>query len=528
MASRFLSWLWGEKTPQSKILLKIHTPDDEIRTMKVDRSIAYSDLIYEISEIRGYGAVTLKYYDGDDWITIRANEDLQEAFEFFEEGQQQVRGKTRQCLDIHLETALQLEFRSPSSANDGVYSPVSQISSGLESLYASPEAFLSVKSMSSELELQNYHHEQQYGEDEEDFENDEVSSNRSTDPLDNGEADADEEEVAVAIQLEFENQQIHQTIAWFRSSYNKCNLIGSGSFGSVWRYERRDGADEGQLPRQVAVKVVGCHRHGCEHGHAAVHARTAQQIRALQNEVNTVYSKLHHANIVECYGWLDFDCSIHVMLEYLPRGSIRHLYQEGFKQGLPIPMVTKYVREILNGLIYLHAAGLVHRDLKCDNVLLDDDGQCKLVDFGCSKQLQDALVRDGEPRQGKPTFCGTLQWIAPEVLLGGAEPDWKKCDVWALGCTMIEMLTAEPPWQSVLSDAHKDNNNALMFELRRLFRNGHSPPQHKYAERILQEDVLKQTESFLTGCLQHESASRPSAEQLGRHLDELMQLFKPH
>ena len=122
----------------------------------------------------------------------------------------------------------------------------------------------------------------------------------------------------------------------------------------------------------------------------------------------------------------------------------------------------------------------------------------------------------------------SVQWIAPEVLLGGAEPDWKKCDVWALGCTMIEMLTAEPPWQSVLSDAHKDNNNALMFELRRLFRNGHSPPQHKYAERILQEDVLKQTESFLTGCLQHESASRPSAEQLGRHLDELMQLFKPH
>ena len=119
--------------------------------MQVDRSIAYSDLIYEISEIRGYGAVTLKYYDGDDWITIRANEDVQEAFEFFEEGQQQVslqclphpphllhphplhplhpcarppwlqvRGKTRQCLDIHLETALQLEFRSPSSANDGL------------------------------------------------------------------------------------------------------------------------------------------------------------------------------------------------------------------------------------------------------------------------------------------------------------------------------------------------------------------------------------------------------------------------
>jgi serine/threonine protein kinase len=120
--------------------------------------------------------------------------------------------------------------------------------------------------------------------------------------------------------------------------------------------------------------------------------------------------------------------------------------------------IRVYTLHILLGLNFLHSANIVHRysvrglavapilafmhhfncrDIKGSNVLVDTDGCCKLADFGCSKSLSDIA-------DASPSFKGTMRFMAPEVING--IDHGKPADVWALGCTIIEMLTARHPW----------------------------------------------------------------------------------
>lgn len=96
-------------------------------------------------------------------------------------------------------------------------------------------------------------------------------------------------------------------------------------------------------------------------------------------------------------------------------------------------LIQSYLRQIINGLIYLHQNGILHRDIKGANVLVDTTGVCKLADFGCSIIAEEAY-----------SLKGTPNWMAPEML--SQQQSGKKSDIWSLGCLVIEMLTAAPPW----------------------------------------------------------------------------------
>ncbi len=137
-------------------------------------------------------------------------------------------------------------------------------------------------------------------------------------------------------------------------------------------------------------------------------------------------------------------------------------------------MTKIYVKHVLKGLDYLHSKGIVHRDIKGANVLVDNEGVCKLADFGGAKSL---LQEDSGPQ-----FMGTINWSAPEILRG--EPYTRFADIWSLGCLMIEMLTGVPPW-------HHEKDKLRLLNL---IAKTQTPPP-------LPAGISEEAASFLKQCL---------------------------
>ena len=107
---------------------------------------------------------------------------------------------------------------------------------------------------------------------------------------------------------------------------------------------------------------------------------------------------------------------------------------------------------MLEGLKYLHANGIIHRDLKCANVLVDNMGVIKLSDFGASKKLIQTIDEYGNSNEHfAKSVIGSPYWMAPEVInkTGHGIP----ADIWSLGCCILEMLTSLPPWKEHGTDA---------------------------------------------------------------------------
>ncbi|TKY48730.1 Mitogen-activated protein kinase kinase kinase A [Spatholobus suberectus] len=124
-----------------------------------------------------------------------------------------------------------------------------------------------------------------------------------------------------------------------------------------------------------------------------------------------------------------------LFMEYMPFGT---LLQESRRHGgrLSEPAIVHYTRQVLQGLEYLHTKGVVHCDVKGSNILIGEDG-AKIGDFGCAKYANESLATTG----------GTPMFMAPEVANG--EEQGCPADVWALGCTVVEMATGFAPWPNV-------------------------------------------------------------------------------
>jgi serine/threonine protein kinase len=157
--------------------------------------------------------------------------------------------------------------------------------------------------------------------------------------------------------------------------------------------------------------------------------------------------------------------------------------------------VKRYTQHLLNGLSYLHSQGIVHRDIKCANLLVDRDGCVKLSDFGACKRLgalqSDSVVSRTTSLRGSP------YWMSPEVVLRTGHS--YSADIWSVGCTLIEMLTATPPW----SDLTKNSREVL-----KLIAKG--PPKTP-------PTVSLECQDFLSLCFKVDSSQRPTAKQLLEH-----------
>jgi mitogen-activated protein kinase kinase kinase 3 len=153
-----------------------------------------------------------------------------------------------------------------------------------------------------------------------------------------------------------------------------------------------------------------------------------------------MYEHLEHPNIIKFFGSEVLNDTLFIYLEYIPGGSIKYLLN---KYGNFSSKIIKiYLKQILDGLEYLHSKGVVHRDIKSANILVDLKGNIKLSDFGVSGQI--SLKKNVGESGFLESLKGTLLWMAPEVIC--QTKYGKKADIWSLGCTLLEMATGLPPW----------------------------------------------------------------------------------
>lgn len=205
-------------------------------------------------------------------------------------------------------------------------------------------------------------------------------------------------------------------------------LIGKGTYGRVYVGMN---ADTGEL---LAVKQV-------EVNHKAASQdkdRIKEMVAALDQEIDTM-QHLEHPNIVQYLGCERGDLSISIYLEYIPGGSVGSCLRKHGK--FEESVVKSLTRQTLSGLAYLHDQGILHRDLKADNILLDLDGTCKISDFGISKKTDNIYGNDVTN-----SMQGSVFWMAPEVVQSQGQGYSAKVDIWSLGCVVLEMFAGRRPW----------------------------------------------------------------------------------
>jgi len=204
-------------------------------------------------------------------------------------------------------------------------------------------------------------------------------------------------------------------------------FLGQGSFGRVIFAANMD---TGELFAVKQIPISGF-------SYETVHER----VEEIQQEVD-ILSHLNHKNIVRYMGSSRDEQNLNIFLEYVAGGSIASLLGKygKFNESL----VRVYTRQIVEGLEYLHFHNIIHRDIKGANVLVNNEGVCKLADFGAAKKIYGLT----DYTQFK-SLRGTINWMAPEVIK--QEGHGRYADIWSLGCTVLEMLTAKPPWH------HKTN-----------------------------------------------------------------------
>ena len=207
-------------------------------------------------------------------------------------------------------------------------------------------------------------------------------------------------------------------------------LIGKGTYGRVYLGIN---ADNGEI---IAVKQVEVSAKAA----GKDKDRIKEMVAAIDQEIDTM-QHLEHPNIVQYLGCERGDLSMSIYLEYIPGGSIGSCLR---KHGKFEESVVKSLnRQVLSGLAYLHDQGILHRDLKADNILLDLDGTCKISDFGISKKTDNIYGNDVTN-----SMQGSVFWMAPEVVQSQGQGYSAKVDIWSLGCVVLEMFAGRRPWST--------------------------------------------------------------------------------
>jgi mitogen-activated protein kinase kinase kinase len=213
------------------------------------------------------------------------------------------------------------------------------------------------------------------------------------------------------------------TFKWVRGQ-----LIGKGTFGRVY-LGMNIATGEFLAVKQVEVdpKAAGREKE-----------RLKEMVRSLDIEIDTM-EPLEHPNIVSYLGCERKEFAISIFLEYIPGGSIGSVLRKHGK--FQETVVSSLTRQCLQGLSYLHNEGILHRDLKADNILLDIDGSAKISDFGISKKTDNIYGNDETN-----SMQGSVFWMAPEVIRSHGQGYSAKVDIWSLGCVVLEMFAGRRPW----------------------------------------------------------------------------------
>ncbi|CAK8697491.1 unnamed protein product [Clavelina lepadiformis] len=238
------------------------------------------------------------------------------------------------------------------------------------------------------------------------------------------------------------------------ADYEVLNLIGRGAFACVYRAKcRRSGRD-------IAIKMIDKRS-----------MRKSGMVSRVRSEVE-IHAQLKHPSVLELFHCFEDSDHVYLVVELCLKGELnRFLKTQG--NVLSENQVREFLTQIVEGMLYLHAHGILHRDLTLANMLLDDTCHIKIADFGLATRL--AL-----PTDKHFTMCGTPNFISPEIATRSAHG--LESDVWSLGCMLYTFLVGTPPFDT---DAVKSTLNKVVL-------GSYKIPEHVSNEaRDLIQDMLQ-------------------------------------
>src|SRR3982751_1138135 len=203
----------------------------------------------------------------------------------------------------------------------------------------------------------------------------------------------------------------------FDGRYKVIRKLGAGGMANVYL------AEDQELGRRVAIKILNDR-----------HANDEQFVERFRREAKNA-AALSHPNIVSIYDRGEAEGSYYIAMEYLDGRSLKELIVS--RGPAPLTVAVEYARQILQALRFAHRHGIVHRDIKPHNVLVDAEGRVKVTDFGIARAGTSQMTEAG-------SIVGTAQYPSPEQARGTSVD--QRSDVYSLGIVLYELLTGTVPF----------------------------------------------------------------------------------
>jgi len=215
-------------------------------------------------------------------------------------------------------------------------------------------------------------------------------------------------------------QEVKKAFQKVVGSYQLGEVLGEGNGGKVKR------AIHSKEKTQVAIKIIQKRK------------LDADQIERTKREI-AIMKKLDHENIIKMFGEIETPKKLYIVMELIDGDGdlMKYISTHG---KIPEQETWQLFKQVLSAVNYCHNAGIIHRDLKHNNIMINKEGKIKLIDFGTSNFLSDGKLAE--------TFCGTPRYAAPEMMLG-QKYDGTLIDTWSLGVIFYMMLTAKFPFEAV-------------------------------------------------------------------------------
>ncbi|KAF3954019.1 hypothetical protein CMV_020592 [Castanea mollissima] len=267
------------------------------------------------------------------------------------------------------------------------------------------------------------------------------------------------------------------------NNFDSAKELGDGGFGTVYYGILRDG-------RQVAVKRL--YEHNCK------------RVEQFMNEVD-ILTRLRHPNLVSLYGCTSRTCrELLLVYEYIPNGTVAdHLHGDLAKPGaLPFPTRMKIAVETASALAYLHASDIIHRDVKTNNILLDNNFLVKVADFGLSRLFPTDVTHVSTAPQGTP---------------GYVDPEYHECyqlteksDVFSFGVVLIELISSMPA-VDITRHRHEINlSNMAMNKIQNHTLHELVDPSLGFETDCTVKNMITDVAELAFQCLQYDKEMRPS------------------
>ncbi|GFP99957.1 serine/threonine-protein kinase fray2 [Phtheirospermum japonicum] len=272
-------------------------------------------------------------------------------------------------------------------------------------------------------------------------------------------------------------QQSEKKFPLTAKDYKLYEEIGEGVSATVYR------ALCVPLNENVAIKVLDLEK--CNN-----------DLDGIRREVQTMIL-IDHPNLLRAHCSFTTGHNLWVVMPYMAEGSCLHIIKSAYPEGFEEPVIATLLCEVLKALVYLHAHGHIHRDVKAGNILIDSNGTIKLGDFGVAACMFDT----GDRQRSRNTFVGTPCWMAPEVMQQLHGYDFK-ADIWSFGITALELAHGHAPFSKY------PPMKVLLMTLQ------NAPPGLDY-ER--DKRFSKSFKEMIASCLVKDPKKRPSSEKLLKH-----------